>query len=274
MPESTWLVKGVRWTKSAALRDCPIVYVTHTSSTPAVAAGTLDTQLSGCPLGYLTKQESIAIPGVPNLLIRSLLNNQQFYDPEDAALDLGISSAFWSLFGLLWPSGSRLAERVALRPVNADERILEIGCGLALSSLVGHRLGANITASDCHPLAGEFLRENLRLNALSPMDYQHGHWGRHTPQQQDPIVNTKFDLIIGSDILYERDERGDLAHYINEHIEDHAEVWVVDPNRGNRAHFHRNMAAQGFALSEESLDISATDHEAAYKGRMLTYSRD
>lgn len=225
-------------------------------------------------LGYQTKQESIAVQGVPNLLIRSLLNKQQFYDPGNAALDLGISSAFWSLFGLLWPSGSRLAERMALRPVNVDERILELGCGLGLASLVGHRRGANITASDCHPLAGEFLRENLRLNHLSPMSYQHGHWGQHAAQQQDPAVSSKFDLIIGSDILYERDEQGDLANYIHQHMEDHAEVWVVDPNRGNRAHFHRNMAAQGFALKEECLDISATSNASAYKGRMLTYSRD
>jgi hypothetical protein len=230
-------------------------------------------QSEGSP-GYQTKHESIAVQGVSNLLIRSLLDKQQFYDPEEAALALGISSAFWSLFGLLWPSGSHLAERMARRPVSGHERILEIGCGLALSSLVGHRRGANITASDCHPLAGEFLKENLRLNHLGPMDYRHGHWGEHATQQQDLAVNSKFDLIIGSDILYERDERGDLAHYINAHIEDHAEVWVVDPNRGNRSHFHRNMAAQGFALSEETLDISATENAAAYKGRMLTYARD
>ena len=229
---------------------------------------------SSVPHGYLTKHESIAIQGVPNLYIRSLLDKQQFYDPYDAALAQGISSAFWSLFGLLWPSGSKLAERMALRPVSSEERILEIGCGLALSSLVGHRKGANITASDCHPLAGEFLKENLRLNNLGPMDYKHGQWGDHAAQLQDLAVNSKFDLIIGSDILYERDERGDLAHYINDHVEDHAEVWVVDPNRGNRSHFHRNMAAQGFTLSEEALDIAATENVAAYKGRMLTYSRD
>lgn len=248
--------------------------MTQASSISYPAKNSQDALHTSNAQGYQTKQESIAIQGVPNLLIRSLLDNQQFYDPKDAALHLGISSAFWSLFGLLWPSGSHLAERMALRPVNADERILEIGCGLALSSLVGHRRGANITASDCHPLAGEFLRENLRLNNLSAMNYRHGHWGQHAAQQQDPAVNSKFDLIIGSDILYERDEKGDLAHYINDHMEDHAEVWVVDPNRGNRSHFHRNMAAQGFALSEQSLDILATENSAAYKGRMLTYSRD
>ena len=248
--------------------------MTPHSYTPAPAPLQSSVLLSDSTPGYLTKQESIAVNGVPNLMIRSLLDNQQFYDPDDAALDLGISSAFWSLFGLLWPSGSHLAERMALRPVNTQERILEIGCGLALSSLVGHRRGANITASDCHPLASAFLKENLRLNNLAPMAYKHGHWGQHNDQQQDTTVDSKFDLIIGSDILYERDERGELAHYINDHMEDHAEVWVVDPNRGNRAHFHRNMAAQGFKLSEETLKVGATDGEAAYQGRMLTYSRD
>lgn len=237
---------------------------------PALA---LDNPQSASRHGYLTKHESIAIHGVPNLLIRSLLDKQQFYDPENAALALGISSAFWSLFGLLWPSGSKLAERMALRPVNAQERILEIGCGLALSSLVGHRRGANITASDCHPLAGEFLKENLRLNHLGPMNYRHGHWGEHAPQQQDLAVSSKFDLIIGSDILYERDEAGALADFIDSHAAPRAEIWVVDPNRGNRAHFHRNMTALGFGMSEQTIDRAALPGVAAYKGRMLSYRR-
>lgn len=226
------------------------------------------------PPGYQTKQESVAIQGVPNLLIRSLLNKQQFHDPDDAALHLGISSAYWSLFGLLWPSGFRLAERLALRPIVTGDRILEIGCGLGLASLVGHRRGANVTASDCHPLAGQFLKENLRLNALAPMAYRHGHWGHHEAQIQDTTVDGKFNLIIGSDILYERDEQGDLANYIHNHVEDHAEVWVVDPNRGNRSHFHRNMSAHGFQLHEECLDLVASEFTEAYKGRILIYSRD
>ena len=60
---------------------------------------------------------------------------------------MGISSAAWPLFGLLWPSGAHLAARLALRPVRSGERILEIGCGLALASLVGHRRGADVTAN-------------------------------------------------------------------------------------------------------------------------------
>ena len=88
---------------------------------------------------YHTKTETIKIDGVDDLVIRSLLDRQQFYDPKGAAARLGICSASWSLFGMLWPSSIRLASALALRPVNADEKILEIGCGLALASLVAHR---------------------------------------------------------------------------------------------------------------------------------------
>jgi predicted nicotinamide N-methyase len=197
------------------------------------------------------------------------------------ALDLGISSATWPLFGLLWPSGARLAERMAQRPVTA-ERILEIGCGLALSSLVAHRRGANVTASDCHPLTRAFLEHNTRLNDLPSMPYRHGLWGRAAAREDGLPVRTQaqsaplsgvFELIVGSDILYERDEAGTLAHFIDTHAAVQCEIWVIDPNRGNRAAFHKHMARSGFALHEQVLDHPASAGVPAYKGRMLTYTR-
>jgi predicted nicotinamide N-methyase len=224
--------------------------------------------------GYLTKQESVPVSGAANLWIRSLLDKQQFHDPNGTALRLGISSAMWPLFGLLWPSGAWLAQRMALHPMVIGQRMLEIGCGLALPSLIGHRRGANMTASDCHPLAGTFLRENLRLNCLAPMSYRHGHWGEQVQAGTDPTLAGRFDVIMGSDILYERDERGALAHFIDQHAAKQCEVWVVDPNRGNRSHFHRNMSLQGFALSQTLLEQPATPEAQAYKGCMLTYRRD
>ena len=122
--------------------------------------------------GYQVKQQRVAIAGVEDLVIRSLLDKQQFADPQGDAERLGISSSLWPLFGLLWPSGSHLAARLGARRVAKTDRILEIGCGLGLASLVGHRAGADVTASDCHPLAGRFLAHNLVLNDLGPMKYR------------------------------------------------------------------------------------------------------
>jgi len=218
---------------------------------------------------------------VDDLIIRSLLDKNQFHDPLDEALNLGISSATWPLFGLLWPSGSRMAERMALRTVTG-ERILEIGCGLGLTSLVAHRRGANVTASDCHPLTHAFLDNNTRLNNLGPIEYRHGLWGTAAvrddgmpvlTQAHDAALTGLFDLIVGSDILYERDDEGTLAQFIDEHAAVRSEIWVVDPNRGNRAAFHKHMARVGFAMHEQVLDQAADKGVDAYKGRMLTYTR-
>ncbi len=237
--------------------------------------------LNTSPPGYLTKQETIAVVGVGDLMIRSLLDKNQFHDPLDEALNLGISSATWPLFGLLWPSGMHLAERMARRPVTG-ERILEIGCGLGLTSLVAHRRGAQVTASDCHPLARVFLDENTRINGLQPMTYRHGLWGKAAVredglpmllQAKDAPLSGLFDLIVGSDILYERDDAGTLARFIDKHAAVHSEIWVIDPNRGNRAAFHKHMAQVGFQMHEQVLDHAAHDGLSAYKGRMLTYTR-
>jgi len=229
--------------------------------------------------GYQTKREQIGVAGVDDLLICSLLDRQQFADPHGAADRLGISSATWPLFGLLWPSGAQLAARLGARPVRPGERILEIGCGLGLASLVGHRRGADVTASDNHPLAGPFMAENIRLNALAPIRYRHGHWSATPAQRRDAndeglhALRGRFDLIIGSDLLYERDDGGNLAAFIGRHAATGALVWIVDPDRGNRTAFTRHMAAQGFAMHVERLDRPAVAGHQAYKGRLLSYRR-
>ena len=235
--------------------------------------------------GYLTKQEDIAVAGVADLVMRSLLDRQQFSDPLGAAGRQGISSAAWPLFGLLWPSAARLAARIGARVVRPGETLLEVGCGLALASLVSHRRGGNVTASDCHPLTSAFLVENLRLNQLAPMKYRHGHWAGTLPDgllHDDPaVLHGRFDLIFGSDLLYDRDASVALAGFIARHAKPGAEVWIVDPDRGNRPVFNRLMRAQGFEVDEERLDSrpdARFDHPAglrppAYKGRLLTYRR-
>lgn len=222
--------------------------------------------------GYQTKQERIAIAGVDDLIIRSLLDRQQFSDPLGDAERQGISSAMWPLFGVLWPSAAHLAARLALRPLQGGERILEIGCGLALASLVGHRRGADVTASDCHPLTAAFLDANLRLNELAPMKYLHGDWVQRPIERADRVQG-RYDLIIGSDLLYERDDRAVLSGFIGRHAEERCEVWIVDPGRGNRPAFNRQMAALGFRRDEEAIHALATATSDSYRGRIMVYRR-
>lgn len=215
--------------------------------------------------GYEVKIQRVAIAGGSGLDIRSLIDRQQYADPFGEAEAAGISPAGWPLFGQVWPSGRQLADLMQSWELGA-RRVLEIGCGLGLASLVIHRRGGNITASDCHPLTEAFLRFNLRINQLSPMQYQAGNWGRSNPSLGE------FDLIIGSDVLYERDQPAALAAFIDRHSAGVAEVLIVDPNRGNRPAFRRAMAGLGYLYNETSADCSFADGEE-YKGHLLHFHR-
>jgi len=135
---------------------------------------------------------------------------------------------------------------------------------------VGHRRGALCTASDCHPLAAGFLLENLRLNDLPPMPYRHGNWSDAV--DPEAAVGAPFELIMGSDVLYERDEAGQLPQFIARHASLAGEVMIIDPNRGNRGPFHRRMAALGYGLRETVIRDPAGPG-GPYSGRMLHYHR-
>jgi predicted nicotinamide N-methyase len=197
--------------------------------------------------------------------IRTLQDRQQFHDQDDQAASLGISSATWSLFGVVWPSARILAKYVSGIDLQG-KRVLEIGCGIALSSIVLHRLGVDITASDYHPLAREFLDQNVLANLLPPIKFQIGNW-----ETANPLL-AKFDLIIGSDVLYEPAHSGNVSDFIERHCLPTAQVIIVDPDRGNRARFTKAMMALGYSHSFERFNLSG-DVEERCKGRILRYSR-
>ncbi len=215
--------------------------------------------------GYLVKHEQFALGGSA-FEIRSLRDNLQYADRDGLAEAAGISSAAWPMFGLVWPSARILADAMQTQDI-AGKRILEIGCGLALASLVIHRREGDITASDRHPLAAAFLNENLRLNGLRPLDYRTGHWDR------DNQSLGRFDLIIASDVLYERNQPATLAGFIDRHAERRASVIIVDPDRGNRNAFCRRMAAAGFS-SVVSRAAATQQSGERYKGHFLHFCRD
>jgi len=215
--------------------------------------------------GYAVRTQHVRVAGSQDLVIRSLLDNQQYADPQGEAAALGISAASWPLFGLVWPSAQKLADLMQDWALGS-QRILEIGCGLGLASLVIQRRAGNITASDCHPLTASFLAANVALNALPPLPYLTGNWGHDNPGLGE------FDLIIGSDVLYERDQPLALAAFIALHAAPAAQVIIIDPNRGNRSAFHRQMSVLGFCLTESMIETPLSDG-TPYRGRLLHYQR-
>ena len=149
--------------------------------------------------------------------------------------------------------------------------------------MTAHRLGGNVTASDRHPLASRFMAKNLKNNQLPKMPFRYGQWGRTEPVSLTdtgaPILSDRYDLIMGSDLLYDPSSPGQVAEFIHQHAAAKSEVWVMDPNRGYRNRFTRKMAKYGFDLSENKkiqrpFQYSEMDEAEPYSGRFLLYKRD
>jgi predicted nicotinamide N-methyase len=214
--------------------------------------------------GYSTIIRTLRLGG-RDYRIRSLSDLQQFADPDHHALRLGISSAQWSLFGHVWPSGCLLAEAMATHDI-AGKRILELGCGLGLASLVLRRRGADIVASDYHPLTETFLAYNAALNELHALAYRTLRWS----EPADSLG--RFDLIIGSDVLYERNHALLLSGLVHRLASPVAEILITDPGRGNSAPFTRALAEQGFDVIEQRCRMNLDD-VPPFRGRLLSYRR-
>lgn len=181
--------------------------------------------------------------GATDIHIRTLRDNQEFSDDEGVAERLGISSASWPLFGVIWGSGELLAHLMFEHNIEG-KRILEIGCGIALASLVLNHRHANITATDYHPEAGNFLLANTMLNHDKTIPFVRTGWG-------DALSDLgKFDLIIGSDLLYEAEHVEMLANFINQHAAEHCEIILIDPGRGQHARFSKKMITLGYNHSQ------------------------
>jgi ETFB lysine methyltransferase len=194
-----------------------------------------------------------------------LRDTQQFSDPHGVAEDLGVTEAIWPLFGVIWESSQILARLMETFDIE-NKRILEVGCGVGLTSLMLNSRIADITATDHHPEAGAYLQLNVELNEGRTIPFVRTGW-----EQKDNGLG-EFDLIIGSDILYQPDHALLLSAFVNRHARDKCEVIIVDPGRGNAGKFSKAMLASGFLQSDLKAAPLLPDHPS-YKGRIRRFAR-
>ncbi len=197
--------------------------------------------------------------------VRTLKDKQQYSDNHGIAEKLGISSATWPFFGVIWDSSLVLAHFINDFNIT-EKRILEVGCGIALSSLLLNSRLADITATDYHPEAESFLIENTKLNHGKIIPFIRTGW------EDENIELGSFDLIIGSDLLYERGHADVLSGFINQHAKKECEVILVDPGRGNHVPFGKRMLKLGYSYSQ--IRPQSTDYlQQPFRGKILNYKR-
>ncbi len=197
---------------------------------------------------------------------RTLRDRQQFADDLGEAEALGISSASWPLFGVVWPAGEILARLMTSYDIDS-KRILEMGCGIGLASLVLNERLADVSATDVHPCAGDFLQYNSQLNS-----------GRHIPFFRTAWEDSRieaigiFDLLIGSDLLYEQVHPKALSLFIKKYSNPRSEILLVEGGRGYGNNFRYRMQSMGFLVSEIE-GFSRSFDKGDFKGKILRFRK-
>ena len=140
----------------------------------------------------------------------------------------GRSAPYWAI---VWPSGLVLADALADRDLSGL-RVLELGCGLAIPSIVAARRGAVVTATDGSSDAVAFAAHNLALNdvegEVALADWRDG---------DELLEGGPWDLVIASDVLYLRENVEVLLRLLPRLIAGGGEAVVADPNRSGGRDF-------------------------------------
>jgi predicted nicotinamide N-methyase len=166
------------------------------------------------------------------------------------------------MFGVLWPGALTLADRVP-DLVAPGMAVLELGCGLGLSSLVAARCGAAAVATDNHPHAGAFLARNARENRIAPVaeptpgavSYRHLDWRRPGPE---PMPGG-FSRVMASDLLFSPDLAPCLARMVARYLAPDGRALLVDPGRLALAAFEASAAAEGLHVEVDVLQEGETE---------------
>ncbi|MDA3926211.1 MAG: methyltransferase domain-containing protein [Kiritimatiellae bacterium] len=156
-------------------------------------------------------------------------------------------------YSILWPSAIALAKHLSENcALLKGARVIELGCGLGLPSILCARMGAEVIATDFHPGNEQWLQHNAALNQAT-LNYQQLDWNTFVAADPDlPIP--PVSLIIGSDLIYERKHIAALVCAINALCSPGGNVIIADPGRDHLQLFASTMKKAGWDHTLEIRD--------------------
>ncbi|MFP4012717.1 MAG: class I SAM-dependent methyltransferase [Chitinispirillaceae bacterium] len=141
----------------------------------------------------------------------------------------------------LWPSSEVLFEYLTKNPIRKGFRAIELGCGIGHISAFLVSRGVDTVATDISREACCYARYNTISNGGKGKclccDWRHS-----------PFTPNRFDLVIASDVLYERRWIDPVLSFSEELVSQNGEVLVADPCRSHWSEFRRCAAQRGFEV--------------------------
>lgn len=163
---------------------------------------------------------------------------EELIDEQDFARDERLP--YWAD---IWPSALVLARHlIAQRGVGRS--LLELGCGAGLVTTAAALAGFRVSASDYYDDALRFARYNAWRNARARIETRNVDW-RHLPRDLP-----KVDVVVASDVLYERPYAALVADAIARTLAPHGTAFVTDPGRLALEEFLTRLRERGLDPGE------------------------
>jgi predicted nicotinamide N-methyase len=148
-----------------------------------------------------------------------------------------------------WPSGQALAAHLRDRPPAG--RVLELGCGLALPSVVAART-ADVLATDGHTDAVAFAAHVLAINEVEG-EVAHVDWTEHG---EALVERGPWDLVLAADVLYTRENVNAASRLFHRLVASTGALLLADPNRQGAQGFLASARAMFELVSDRGPDVS------------------
>jgi len=156
----------------------------------------------------------------------------------------------------IWESSLALAHLMATLPPVKGQRVLELGAGLGVSGLVASRFGHNVLITDYEDEVLDFPRVSAQVNQCNTCLF-------HTLDWLNPPDLGKFDVIIGSEILFHQKFFDPLLDIFSRFLAQNGVVYMAHDSR-------RQSLAPFLSLCEGVFSIGVKKMEM--KGGSEAYS--
>jgi predicted nicotinamide N-methyase len=154
---------------------------------------------------------------------------------------------FWAE---LWPSSIGLARYIMQNQSDfTGKTLLELGAGVGLAGIAAKLAGCQAVQSDFTVEALRFTRANCLRNQVPAKELLLADW-RNFPKNLG-----SFDLIIGADILYEKNLHESLTKIFKQSLKPGGVVFLADPGRNYAKDFISESVTDGWRVAQSVLSV-------------------
>ena len=170
-------------------------------------------------------------------------------NPEDMLLHAAEGKVADPYWGKVWDSAIPSAHCLLKSDLRPGAQTLELGCGCGLLGIVGLLKGLDVTFSDHEPAAVKLAESNAQRNGFQKFDSRTIDWNAEP--------DSRFDLIIASDVLYEASSFEPLLTFAERSLPADGSFRLGDPGRRSVAEFLTLATDSGWHVQIFDADLNS-----------------